>query len=95
MSFGSSRCIPCPRYWPVLMIMILVVVFLARIGLIVVVLLVLNLTVAVGTINALIFYANIVEAYKSTFFPSSKVSFASIIISWLNLELGCDVCFFN
>ena len=94
LSFGSSRCIPCPRYWPVLMIMILVVVFLAGIGL-VVVLLVLNLTVAVGTINALIFYANIVEAYKSTFFPSSKVNFASTVISWLNLELGFDVCLFD
>ena len=94
LSLGSSHCIPCPRYWPVLMIVILIIAFLAGIGL-VVVLLVLNLTVAVGTINALVFYANIVEAYKSTFFPSSTVSFASIIISWLNLELGFDVCLFE
>lgn len=76
------------------MIVILAVAFLAGIG-VVVVLLVLNLTVAVGTINALVFYANIVEAYKSTFFPSSTVSFASIIVSWLNLELGLDVCLFE
>ena len=94
LSLGSSRCIRCPSYWPVLMIIILVVAFLTGIG-IVIVLLVFNLTVAVGTINALVFYANIVEAYKSTFFPSSTVSFASIIISWLNLELGFDICLFE
>jgi predicted outer membrane repeat protein len=94
LSLGSSRCIPCPSYWPVLMILILVVAFLAGIG-IVIVLLVFNMTVAVGTINALVFYANIVEAYKSTFFPSSTVSFASVIISWLNLELGFDICLFE
>ena len=94
LSLGSSRCIPCPRYWPVLMIVILIAAFLAGICL-VAALLVLNLTVAVGTLNGLIFYANIVEAYKSTFFPSSTVSFASVIISWLNLELGFDVCLFE
>ena len=94
LSLGSSRCIPCPSYWPVLMIIILAVAILAGIA-IVVALLVLNLTVAVGTINALVFYANIVEAYKSTFFPSSTVNFASVIISWLNLELGFDVCLFE
>ena len=94
LSLGSSRCLLCPGYWPVIMIVIFIAAFLAGLGL-VVAMLVLNLTVAVGTINALIFYANIVEAYKSTFFPSSTVSFASVIISWLNLELGFDVCLFE
>ena len=94
LSLGSSRCITCPVYWPGVMILILLFAFLAGIGL-VASLLVLNLTVAVGTINALIFYANIVEAFKSTFFPSSTTSFASVIVSWLNLELGFDVCLFE
>ena len=60
-------------------------------------LLTLNLTVAIGTLNGLIFYANIVGANSSTFFsglsPSTK--YFSIVISWLNLEVGLDVCFFE
>ena len=60
-------------------------------------LLTLNLTVAIGTLNGLIFYANIVGANSSTFFsglpPSTK--YFSILISWLNLEVGLDVCLFE
>ena len=93
LSLGSSRCISCPNYWSGIMILILLFSFAAGIGL-VIVLLVLNLTVAIGTINGFIFYANIVEAYKTTFFPSSTSS-ASIIVSWLNLEPGFDVCLFQ
>ena len=60
-------------------------------------LLTLNLTVAIGTLNGLIFYANIVGANSSTFFsglsPSTK--YFSILISWLNLEVELDVCLFE
>ena len=94
LSLGSSRCITCPKYWPGVMIMLLIFGFLAGIGLVAAVL-VLNLTVAVGTINGLIFYANIVEAFKTTFFPLSEISFASIIVSWINMEPGFDVCLFE
>ena len=54
-------------------------------------LLALNLTVAIGTINV---YANIVAVNKSALFPSG-VNFASVFISWLNFDLGFDVCFFD
>ena len=58
---------------------------------------VLNLTVADGTFNGLTFYANIVGANSSTFFSglSSSTNFLSVFISWLNLEVGFDVCFFE
>ena len=95
LSHGSSRCIPCSKAWytvPVLMISSAVV------GIITVVLLMaLNLTVAVGTLNGLIFYANIIGINKSTFFSGLSLStrYYSIFISWLNLEVGFDVCFFE
>ena len=56
-----------------------------------------NLTVAVGSLNGLIFYANIIGANSSTFFAglSSSTKFPSIFISWLNLEVGFDICFFE
>ena len=55
--------------------------------------LVLNLTVAVGTLNGLIFYANIAAANSSFLFPSRSIF--SITVAWMNLELGIDTCFFE
>ena len=94
VSLGSSRCLRCPTYWPGLLTAIIIIFILSGIGL-VVFLLVLNLTVAMGTLNAIIFYANIMSAAKSVFFSSSELSFASVFISWLNLDLGVDTCFFD
>jgi len=56
----------------------------------------LNLTVSVGSINGLIFYANVVRANQAIFFPSTASnSFLSIFIAWLNLDLGFETCFYN
>jgi hypothetical protein len=63
--------------------------------LLVVILLVLNLTVAVGTLNGIIFYANIVAANASIYLPSACPNFITVFISWLNLEIGFDTCFFE
>ena len=93
VSLGSSKCIRCPHYWPALLVTIAIVFILSGIGF-VAFLLALNLTVAIGTLNAIIFYANIVAANKSALFPSG-VSFASVFISWLNFDLGFDICFFD
>ena len=56
-------------------------------------LLVLNMTVAVGTLNGLIFYANVVYANKSIYFQFQETNFITVIVSWLNLELGIDICY--
>ena len=93
VSLGSSKCIACPTYWPGLLVTITIVFIILGVSL-VAFLLALNLTVAIGTLNAVIFYANIVAANKSVLFPSG-VSVASMFISWLNFDLGFDVCFFD
>ena len=93
VSLGSSKCVHCPTYWPGLLVTIAIVFILSGIGL-VAFLLALNLTVAIGTLNAIIFYANIVAANRSALFPSG-VSFASVFVSWLNFDLGIDTCFFD
>ena len=90
LSLGSSRCLPCPSYWPALLIAITIVAILAGITLE----LVLNITVAVGTLNGLIFYANVVYANKSILLPFQETNFITVFISWLNLELGIDTCCF-
>ena len=94
LSIGSSHCIKCLNNWPVVLAMILVSSIIAGIALVILIL-VLNLTVAVGTLNAIIFYANIVGANSSAFFLSSEITFASVFISWLNLDIGIDSCFFK
>ena len=93
LSLGSSHCLPCPSYWPVLLIVITIAAILAGLAL-VTLLLVLNMTTAVGTLNGLIFYANVVYANKSILLPFQEANFTSLFISWLNLELGIDTCYF-
>ena len=93
LSLGSSHCLPCPNYWPALFIVISIAAILAGIAL-VTLLLVLNMTVAVGTLNGLILYTNVVYANKSILLPFQQTNFLIVFISWLNLELGIDTCYF-
>ena len=92
LSLGSTRCLKCPSYWPIIFVIILVASFLAGLALVALIL-VLNVTVAVGTLNGVIFYANIVYANIHTFHPDNQSSFATVFVSWLNLDIGIDVCF--
>ena len=93
LSLGSSHCLSCPSYWPVLLIAITIAAILAGIAL-VALLLLLNITVAVGTLNGLIFYANVVYANESILLPFQTRNFITMFISWLNLDLGIDTCYF-
>ena len=93
LSLGSSRCLPCHCYWPLVSIVILFTAVLGGIFL-VIMLLVLNMTVADGLINTFIFYANIVAASGAVLFSSFEPSFPTVFIAWLNLDIGFDVCFF-
>ena len=92
LSLGSSHCLQCPSHGPALLIAITIVAILAGIAL-AALLLVLNMTVAVGTLNGLIFYANVVYASKSILLPFQKTNFITVFISWLNLELEIDTCY--
>ena len=89
---GTSACRECSSLWALLCVP---VIALAGIAL-VVLLIVLNLTVSVGTINGLIFYANIVRANHAIFFPPNTTnSFLSWFTAWINLDLGIETCFYN
>ena len=48
----------------------------------VLVLLVFKLTVAAGTINGLIFYANIVAVNRAVFFPPNETNILTVFIAW-------------
>ena len=98
LALGSSRCLQCSNSY----LSLLAAFAFAGIAL-VLLLLVLRLTVAAGTINGLVFYANIVGVNSTVFFqpqittvptgPMANV--LSVFIAWLNLDLGMESCFYN
>ena len=92
VSLAHKRCLRCPEYWYLILIAVVILTILAGLGLVIGILAI-NFTVAVGTINGFIFYANIVDVYDSIFLPISTSSFPVLIIEWLNLDPGIDVCF--
>ena len=94
LSLGSTRCILCPKQWPGLLFIIILAGILSGLVLVVTIQ-VLSLTVAIGTLNGIIFYANIIAANFSTFMPAIHPNILTVFISWLNLDLGIDVCFLN
>ena len=91
--FGTSRCRKCSN----LMIIALLPGILMAGVLLIGFLMLLNLTVSTGTINGLIFYANIIRANQHIFFPvESKATLVlSTFIAWLNLDLGIETCFYD
>ena len=100
LGFGSSQCLSgCNthhRYLQYLRVCGLVAVCGVAGVLLVVLLTVLNLTVAEGTLNGLIFYANIVQVNVDLFFPSDTHTRPwTAFIAWLNLDFGITVCFYD
>ena len=90
LALGSSKCLQCSNIW------ILLLIPFALAGIVLVLLLfLLKLTVAAGTINGLIFYANIVAVNRSIFFPPNDTNILTVFIAWLNLDLGIETCFFD
>ena len=100
LGFGSSQCLAgCStshRYFQYLRVIGLSTVCAVAGVLLVVLLTLLNLTVAEGTINGLIFYANIVQVNLDLFFPSDTHARPwTAFIAWLNLDFGVTVCFYD
>ena len=97
LALGTSRCLKCSNKYLMLLLAFTVA------GLALVFLLTLtNMTVSEGTINGLIFYANIIHINQAIFFPNESSGINKIIldilftfISWINLDLGIETCFYN
>ena len=89
---GSNKCGQCHNNYT----MIAWIALFAVMGvLLVVLLIVLNLTVSVGTLNGLLFYANIVKLYEPVFSRKGALPVLSQVISWINLDFGFEICFYN
>ena len=91
LMLGSNKCSVCSNGY-----LSLVIAFIMAGILLVLFLLLCNLTVSMGTVNGLLFYANVVKLNEIVFFPDgNKIPVLSQFISWLNLDLSIQTCFFD
>ena len=92
--FGSSKCKICSNKAPITVVIFFGLIILGPA--LVISLMMLDITVAVGTINGLTFYANILQSQLSTLFTrDTSSSFSRQVISWLNLETGIERCIYD
>ena len=89
--FGSPQCKVCSNAW-----LSLLAAFAIAGIILVIIIFVLNLTITTGTINGIIFYANIISINETTLFPMSNTFRPLLVfISVLNLDLGVETCFYD
>ena len=87
---GHPACLDCSNLY------LLTIPLYAVAGIILVVLLfLLRLTVATGTINGLILFANLFNINTFFFFGEYSTQWLMTFISFLNLELGFPLCLYN
>ena len=93
LTLGKSECRKCPNIY-----LLLIAPFAIGGIALVIFIKVTDFTVTVGLINGLILYANLVKANDYMFFiggPKTLNDIMQVIITWLNLDLGIETCFFD
>ena len=73
----------------------LIVMFVIAGFVMVIFLFTLRINISTGTINGLIFYANIVYINQASFFQTKQNNILSVFIAWINLDLGIETCFYK
>ena len=93
IALGGSKCLQCvSSYSFVLLTLACAVAGVALVAL----LLVCNMTVFAGTLNGLIFYANVVSISGLTSLRHCSIHpILSVFIAWVNLDLGVETCFYS
>ena len=88
MTFGMQ----CSHYYLLLIIPFAVMGVLLVIGLAM-----LDITVSTGALNGIILYVNIVRINNPLFFQSDNgfSRLLSVLIAWMNLDLGIETCFYD
>ena len=90
LALGNSRCLECSNDYLALLLPFAIAGFV-----LVLFLFALKLTVSVGTMHGLIFYANVVQVNSAIFIPPGPTNPLTLFIAWLNLDLGIETCFFD
>ena len=102
LSLGSTHCLDCFGSSAYVAVVAFVLGGLILVGIV----LLLGLAIGNGGMNGLIFYANIVWAYRALIFPHSDANidhvllkvikyFFRVFIATLNLDVGFELCFWD
>ena len=93
LALGTLHCLYCVKSSYISLVILFALAGIA----LVIGFLVLHMTVDVGTLNGLIFYANIVHSNREAYFQHTReiTNFHAIFISWLNLDFGIETCFYD
>ena len=90
LALGSAQCLQCSNKYLALLIPLTlagpVLVFSIKL---------LDLTISQGTLNGLLFYANVIKANEYIFLPPGQTNPLTVFIAWLNLDLGVETCLFQ
>ena len=89
LTLGNQKCRKCSNTY-----LLLILPFAVAGLILVVVLFALNLTVTEGSINGLIFYANVM-AMNQTIHFTGEMSYLYTFLAWVNLDLGISTCLFD
>ena len=90
LMLGSSQCQVCLNTYLALLLPfaaagVALVIFLTS----------LRLTMATGTVNSVILYANILQVKRNLFFSRSTRNPLTVLLAWMNLDLGFQTCFYD
>ena len=85
---GSYNCLTCSNYG-----ILVAVVYLVAGPLVIVFICFFNWTVSARSSNGLLLYLNVISINSDLLLTSN--SFAFVVISWLNLQVGTEMCFFD
>ena len=86
--FGSNACRTCSNAW-----LAFIIVF-AVFGIVLVLAIsFLGFSISEGYLNSLLFYCNVTSFYSSFFAPNISTGF--ILVKFINLSLGFELCFYD
>ena len=91
LTFATSQCTECSSDINLLLLLAFVLAGLVLVFL----LLIFRITVAAGTLNGLIVYANILSLNRDILLSTNSANFLTVFIAWLNLDFGIPLCFYN
>ena len=88
---GTDNCMRCSDSY-----LGLVAVYMLAVILLIFFLTAFNVTITNGYLNCFIFYVNCIYINRNQFFSTFyKYEVTRLMITWLNLDLGIEVCLFN
>ena len=90
LALGTNHCLHCPNTH-----LALLLPFALTGAVLVCFIKVIDLTISQGTLNGLVFYANVVKANEYLLYNEKQTNPLAVFIAWLNLDLGIETCFFN